>query len=231
MKLAIIGDFKPDNSTHTGTNQALQHAAQYAGISLDFKWIPTDNIDGIFNEIIAVYDAFLIAPGSPYKDMKAVLRIIQYARMHGRPVLGTCGGFQHMVIEFARNVLHIEDAEHAENDPYASKLVINPLSCNLKGDPLEITITDDNSLVFQICGSYTLVEKYYCNFGLNTDYQNEINAAGFRIVGTDATNEVRILELEAHPYFIATLFIPQMNSSPDAPHPLITAFLKAGNRP
>lgn len=230
MKLAIIGDFKPDNSTHTATNEALEHAADHAGISLDFVWIPTEEIDKNFNKIVALYDAFLIAPGSPYNDMKAVLRIIQYTRVNGRPTLGTCGGFQHMIIEFARNVLHIEEAEHAEQDPYASKLVINPLSCNLKGDPLEITITDEQSAVSRICGSHTLKEKYYCNFGLNTDYQNQIHEAGFRVVGIDATNEARILELEGHPFYIATLFIPQMNSSARGPHALITAFLKAGDR-
>jgi CTP synthase (UTP-ammonia lyase) len=230
MKLAIIGDFKADNPTHTATNEALDHAAAYADISLDVVWIPTEQIDKNFNKIVAVYDAFLIAPGSPYNDMKAVLRIIQYTRVNGRPTLGTCGGFQHMIIEFARNVLHIDDAEHAEHDPYASKLVINPLSCNLKGDPLEITITDDQSAVFHICGANKLVEKYYCNFGLNTDYQQQIDDAGFKVVGADATNEARILELEGHPFYIATLFIPQMNSSADAPHALIVAFLKAGDR-
>jgi CTP synthase (UTP-ammonia lyase) len=230
MKLAIIGDYKPGNSTHTGTDEALRQAAKLADILLDFAWIPTEEIDKNFNKIVALYDAFLIAPGSPYNDMKAVLRIIQYTRLNGRPTLGTCGGFQHMIIEFARNVLHIEDAEHAEHDPYASKLVINPLSCNLKGNPLEIKITDEQSAVARIIGSPVLTEQYYCNFGLNRDYQKQIDDAGFRIVGTDATNEARILELEGHPFYIATLFIPQMNSSPDAPHPLITAFLRAGNR-
>jgi CTP synthase (UTP-ammonia lyase) len=230
MKLAIIGDFRPDNLTHTGTDLALQQAAQKAGIPLDPEWIPTDKINERFDGIVTDYDGFLIAPGSPYADMKAVLRIIRYARENSKPTLGTCGGFQHMVIEFARNVLRIADAEHAEHDPYASRLVINPLSCNLKGDPLEITITEEDTLVFRVCGTHRLTGRYYCNFGLNTDYQQQIDDTGFRVVGIDATKEARILELEGHPFYVATLFIPQMNSTADRPHPLITAFLRAGNQ-
>ena len=131
-----------------------------------------------------------------------------------------------MVIEFARNVLGITDAEHAEYDPYSSKLVVNPLSCTLAGQTLDIELTDKSSKTFNIFGVDKIKEKYYCNFGLNPEYQNQLDEKGFRIVGTDNIKEARILELENHLFFIATLFVPQDNSTKENPHKLVTEFLK-----
>jgi CTP synthase (UTP-ammonia lyase) len=227
MTLAIIGDFNPDTRSHIATNAALQHAAQYLGIPLNFQWIPTDTIRRNFEEIVRTYDAFWIAPGGPYNDVNAALDIIQYARMNNKPTIGTCGGFQHMVLEYARNVMGIKDAAHAEYDSDAPHLVISPLSCNLKGSPLEITITDETSKVFRIYGTKSIIENYYCNYGVNQLFQYEMNDTGFQIVGTDS-REARILELKNHVFYIATLFVPQINSTFEAPHKLITAFLKAG---
>jgi CTP synthase (UTP-ammonia lyase) len=226
MKLAIIGDFNPDFRPHVATNEAIAHAQHFLKSHLKVDWIPTDSIAANFDKIIADYQGFWIAPGSPYKDMSGALEIIEYTRLNHVPTLGTCGGFQHIVIEYARNVLSIKDAQHAEYDPYASKLVVNPLNCDLRGEKLEVTISDTVSTTFKAFGTDKISEKYYCNFGLNPEYQDILHAAGLKIVGTDKHAEARILELENHPFFIATLFVPQDNSSFDAPHPLITYFLR-----
>ena len=132
-----------------------------------------------------------------------------------------------MAIEFARNVLKIEDAQHAEHDPYASKLVVNPLTCDLKGSPLEIQIINQDSITYGVYNSIHALEKYYCNFGLNPEYEYVFNQNGFLVVGSDIHKEARILELRNHPFFIATLFVPQDNSSYEKPHPLITKFIEA----
>lgn len=222
-KLGIIGDYKASNASHVATDNALQHV----GNSFLYEWINTDRVEAAFDTIIQSCNGFLIAPGSPYNSMTGVLKIIEYARKHGVPTLGTCGGFQHMVIEFARNVLGIQDAEHAETNPYASRLVINPLSCSLRGQTLQIQIIDNDSKVFGILKTDTITEEYYCNFGLNPEYQQQIHNAGFCMVGSDEHNEARILELKAHPFFIATLFVPQHTSSFEKPHPLLAALVKA----
>jgi CTP synthase (UTP-ammonia lyase) len=73
----------------------------------------------------------------------------------------------------------------------------------------------------------TLTENYHCNFGLNREYQQAIDAKGFRVVGADAEGDARILELEKHFFFIGTLFVPQDSSTPQTPHPLVTGFLRA----
>lgn len=227
IKLGIMGDFVATNSTHVATNQAFEHVATHYNLPLTWEWIDTERIEPEFDTITQSWQGFLIAPGSPYKSMQGVLKIIEYARLNKVPTLGTCGGFQHMIIEFARNVLGIAEAEHAETSPYASKLVINPLSCNLKGDPLQIEIVDDYSLASAIYKSDTITENYYCNFGLNPVYQEQLDEAGFAITGSDVHKEARIMELKGHPFFVATLFVPQVNSTPDKPHPIIAALVNA----
>lgn len=225
MKLAIIGDFNPASRTHIATNEAIGHAESYLKLNLAADWVPTESILDSIASVTQNYKGFLIAPGSPYKSMAGALEIIKYARLNNIPTLGTCGGFQHMVIEFARNVLNIKDAQHAEYDPYASKLVINPLSCSMFGQKLKINITDKRSQAYKILKSDTIEEQYYCNFGLNPEFQSEIHNNGFKIVGSDTSNEARILELQGHKFFIATLFVPQDNSTPGNPNKLITGFV------
>ena len=128
MKLAIIGDYNASFRPHVATNEAIEHTKKYMDLQVDIDWVSTNDISDNFKSITETYNGFWIAPGSPYNSMTGALDIIKYARLNEIPTFGTCGGFQHMVIEFARNILNIKDAEHAEYDPYASKLVVNPLT-------------------------------------------------------------------------------------------------------
>ena len=225
MKLAIIGDFRKENATHVATNMAIRHSLQPLPFGMEVDWVSTATIPGRLDEITREYQGFLIAPGSPYTSMEGALDVIRFARENGVPTLGTCGGFQHMVIEFARNVLGVTDAEHAETNPYASRLVVTPLTCSLVGQRLSVDVRPGSS-AYALAGP-VLTENYYCNFGLNPDYQAVIDQAGFRITGTSADGEVRILELEGHPFFMGTLFVPQASSTAERPHPLVTGFLRA----
>ncbi len=225
MKIAIIGEFNKDFRPHLATNEAIEHCRRFLDFELEVDWVSTEYLENNLREIITKYNGFWIAPGSPYNSMKGALDLIKHTRENNIPTIGTCGGFQHMVIEFARNVLGIADAKHAEYDPYASKLVVNPLSCDLKGEPLQIELIDKASKVYSIYNASTIMEKYYCNFGLNPAYQNKLDANGFSIVGSDKHREARIIELKGHAFFIATLFVPQDNSTFENPHELILAFL------
>lgn len=226
-KIAIIGDFNSNSKTHQATNEAIIHSNKFLESHIDYDWIPTEQIENNFDNITTNYQSYWLAPGSPYKSMNGALKIIEFARINNRPTIGTCMGFQHLVIEFARNVLNIKDAGHIEYDPNATTHIITPLSCNLKEQILEITILDKGSKTFGIFKTGKIYEKYYCNFGVNPQFQSEIDKNGFKIVGSDVHKEARILELTNHRFFIGTLFVPQVNSTIQTPHPLITAFLKS----
>ncbi len=227
MKFGIIGEFDENFRPHVATNEAIIHSSSLIRSEFESIWISTEEVEKNFEDIVEQFVGFWIAPGSPYKSMNGALKLIHHTRENKIPTFGTCGGFQHMVIEFARNVLNIQDAEHAEYNPYASRLVVNPLSCDLKGELLDIHITDIDSKTFAIYGKEKTTEKYYCNFGLNPAFQDLFHKNGFKIVASDKYKEARILELDNHPFFIATLFVPQDNSMPESPHKLVTKFIKA----
>lgn len=226
MKIGIIGDYNPAFPPHLATNEAIRHAAESLGLTTETEWVSTDSI-GLSPEVrLSQFAGLWASPGSPYRSMEGALSGIRFAREHGVPLLGTCGGLQHMIVEFARNVLGFKDAAHAEYDPFASTLFVTPLSCSLAGKTLTIKLSRE-SQVSAMYGTTDVVEKYYCKFGLNPDYQDQLHQRGFRIVGMDNDGEARILELPHHRFYIGTLFVPQAQSEPGKPHPLITAYLKA----
>jgi len=121
------------------------------------------------------------------------------------------------------------DAEHEETSPSAASLVISKLVCSLVGQEQAISILP-GSLAAQAYQSGSAMEKFRCNYGLNPAYQEKILSGALTVSGLDESGEVRIVELSGHPFFIATLFIPQLSSRPGAPHPLITAYLSAALR-
>ena len=204
----------------------LVHAAEALQRQIQVSWLATESLtkDGI--KALTTYDALWCAPGSPYRHLDGALRGIRFARERGVPFLGTCGGCQHAILEYARNVLGFEDAAHAEYDPYASRLFVTPLSCSLVGLAMKVKL-NPMSHVAKIYGRTEVTEQYYCNFGLNPAYQKLLHECGLRVVGQDEQGEARVLELPEHNFFVATLFVPQFSSRMGQPHPLITAYLQA----
>ena len=226
MRIGIIGDYNPAFPPHPATGEAIRHAAESLSLTTVTEWLPTDSIGTFPDARLAEFAGLWASPGSPYRSMAGALSGIRFAREHGVPLLGTCGGLQHMIVEFARNVLGFKDATHAEYDPYASTLFVTRLVCSLAGKTLPIKLSPD-SRVSAIYGTTDVTERYYCNFGLNPDHHEQLHRGGFRIVGVDGDGEARILELPAHPFYIGTLFVPQVRSEPGKPHPLVIAYLKA----
>lgn len=221
IKIGVIGDYNSTFPPHAQTNSALDHVASELGLAIRVKWLPTDQ-----EHDLASFAGLWCAPGSPYKNLGGALRAIRFAREGRMPLIGTCGGFQHMILEYARNVMNVEDAAHAEYDPYASRLFVQPLSCSLKGRLMSVRVQPD-SLAARSYGRLEIQESYYCDFGLNPAYQEELHAAGFLVTGWDERKEARIMELPQHPFYLATLFVPQAKSSPGTPHPLVRAFVSS----
>jgi CTP synthase (UTP-ammonia lyase) len=221
--IGIIAEYTPTFEPHVATSAAIEHSGDSLGISAPYEWISTADISDDFFER---YGALWVAPGSPYKNMEKTLWAIRFARENGVPTLGTCGGFQHIMIEYARNLLGIADAQHAEYDPYASNLFISELACSLAGKEMELSLHPE-SRIAEIYGSTHVGEKYYCNFAVNPEFIETIQNGPISVTGSDAEGEVRIIEYSEHVFFIATLFVPQARSKQNYPHPLVNAFLDA----
>jgi CTP synthase (UTP-ammonia lyase) len=228
--IGVIGDYDPAFAPHRATDAALAHAADGLGLTVAVEWLPTPSLDGAAApDILEAFDGLWCAPGSPYRSLAGALAGIRFAREHDRPFVGTCGGFQHVVLEYARNVLGFQDAQHAEYDPEASRLFITGLACSLVGQTMTVHVVP-GSRAGRAYARPTAEEQYYCTFGLNPAYQALLHDGGLRVVGTDQDGEARILELPERRYFLATLFVPQLTSAPDRPHPLITAYLEVALR-
>lgn len=224
--IAILGEYTPTFQPHVSTTAALEHSRSASGLDVDGVWVSTDEID---ENLFQRFSGIWVAPGSPYKNLEKTLWAICHARENGVPCFGTCGGFQHMIVEYARNVLHYRDAQHAEYDPYASTLFISHLTCALAGREMEIKF-ESGSLVAEIYGSTSATEEYYCNFGVDPAKVELLANSGLRVSGSDSEGEVRVIELPDHPFYVGTLFVPQTRSTQRRPHPLVTAFLKAAVR-
>lgn len=123
-------------------------------------------------------------------------------------------------------MLDIEDAAHEEIDPGASRLVITRLACSLVGARETVRVAL-GSVTHRAYGTAEAEEQFRCDYGLNPLYRDAFTYAPLRVSGTDAEGQVRIVELPSHRFYLATLFLPQLSSTPDAPHPLVVAFLTA----
>lgn len=223
VSIALLGEYTPTFPPHVATNTAIEHVAADSGLDISADWISTADIDP---SLFERYAGIWVAPGSPYKNLDKTLAAIRYARENNIPCFGTCGGFQHMIIEYARNVLGFKDAQHAEYHPYASNLFISQLTCSLAGREMQLSF-EPNSRVAAIYGAITATEQYYCNFGINPDYVDALKQGPIQISGADAEGDIRVIEWPGHPFFIGTLFVPQARSTPQQPHPLVSAFLAA----
>jgi CTP synthase (UTP-ammonia lyase) len=237
IRIGILGDFNPEFRSHHATNDSLQHAARKLGMAVESVWLPTPSLlEANAAAILESFDGLWASPGSPYKSFDGMLKGIEFARIHDWPFLGTCGGFQYTLIECARNVLGIQDATTAEEDPKAKNIIIYPVACavprrsgdapKLSGRVPEIRLRPGSYLAGYY-GKETVEEEFFCNYELNPEFEWIAMEAGFPVVARGANEECRAIESPVHRFFIATLFQPQLSSKDRKPHPLVLAFVQA----
>lgn len=215
-RIGIIGDFSERQKAHQAIPQVLAAASE--GIA-EAVWVATDAVGT--GESLAEFDGLWCAPGMPYRSGDGVLEAIRRARVSGTPLLATSAGFQYALIEFARHVLGLSAADHQKTNPQASLPLVAPLGCALAGVKARVRFTGGSTLR-NAYGAPESVEEYHCSFGLNPRYRRLIEGAGsLSVAAVDDQDEVRAVELDAHPFYVATLFQPELRS----PSPLVNAFL------
>jgi CTP synthase (UTP-ammonia lyase) len=226
--IAVIGDRVEGFEPHDTITDAIEHSTKSLGLHAPrVQWIATDQLANDGAALVDGASGVWCAPGGPFRSLDGAIDGIRWARESNVPFIGTCAGFQHGVIEFARNVLGYREAAHAEyGEAEGDVLFIDELLCSLVGQTMQVEIVDDE--LVEIYGTRSPTERYYCRFGLEPRWRQPLHDAGLRVAGVDAQDgDVRIMRVPDHPFYVLTLFVPQTSSTPLAPHPLVTAFVRA----
>ena len=228
--IALVGDYSPDVTAHRAIPRALELAAADLGRPVTWRWLPTAEIHDAAGQL-ADFAAVWVVPASPYANMDGALAAIRFARETKRPFLGTCGGFQHALIEFARNVLGLAAADHAETNPSADTLVVTRLTCSLVEATNTLRLVPD-TILHAAYGRDTTTEGYRCNYGPAPGHCAAFERAGLRFSAFDEGGEIRAAELPAatHPFFVGTLFQPERAALRGELPPLVRAFVHAALR-
>ncbi|MEV6957339.1 hypothetical protein [Streptomyces sp. NPDC051183] len=226
-RIALVGDRSPHVKSHVRVALLLDSLASRDALALDAYWIPTaDAADWTASGALAGFDGVWVLPGSPYASEAGALAAIRVAREEGIPFLGTCGGFQHALLEYARSVCGLASVAHAENDPGAEDTLIAPLACSLVGHQ-GLVRAEPGSLAESVLGAEQSMEHYHCNYGPEPRHLPTLTEHGLRLSGHDEDGQVRIAELPGHPFFLATLFQPELSGDGTRPHPIVRAFAEA----
>ena len=220
IRIAVLGDRNPAYLTHRELDAALELFPS----GVEARWLPTT--DPAVGRIES-YDAVWVVPGTPYQDDDAVLAAICTAREADLPILGTCGGFQYMVLEFARNVAGLPDAAHAELEPDATDPVLARLACSLVGERRTVTPIPGTRLA-GLCGTQPFSGFHWCNFGLSPERESRLEQSGLVVSARAPDAGVEAVELPGRRFYLATLFQPQMGSSESRMlHPILSALAAA----
>jgi len=217
IRIGLIGDCNPQHKSH----QAIPKLLTAASDRVEIVWLPSDA--PLKGEALREFDGFWCVPGMPYRNSEGVLGMIRHARVSRTPFLGTSAGFQFALIEYARNVAGLPEADHQKSNPKTSLPLISPLGLGLAGVKARVRFTVGSRLR-QAYASAESIEEYHCSFGLNNRYRRLLDGRDLYVAALDDQDEVRAVEIDGHPFFIATLFQPELR--PDV-NPLAGAFVAA----
>jgi len=223
-RIGLVGDYDATVPAHRAIPLALRLAADESAVSVEFDWIPTEEI--LDAARVTDFHGLWCVPASSYRSMAGALIAIRFARENRRPFLGTCGGFQHAIVEYARNVLGWTDAEHAETAPRATRPVITPLACELV-EATESVRFRPGSRIAACYGREESTEGYRCRYGVNPELEAALVSGPLRAGARDAAGLIRAVELDAHPFFVATLFQPERAALQGQVPPLVAAFVRS----
>jgi CTP synthase len=237
VSIAIVGKYVEYEDSYKSLKEALLHGAAAHELKVHIHWIEAEGVQGPdWERQLEGYDGILVPGGFGKRGIDGMLNAIRYARERKVPFFGICLGMQTQVIEFARNVAGLEEADSTEFNPGTPHRVIFKLR-ELKGvDELGGTMRlgswpcrlADGSFAQRAYGAREIQERHRHRYEFNREYEEQLRAAGLRITGETPDNTyVEICEIADHPWYLGCQFHPEFKSKPMEPHPLFAAFIKA----
>ncbi|MGF1601843.1 MAG: CTP synthase [Thermosynechococcaceae cyanobacterium] len=238
LEVAIVGKYVRLNDAYLSVVESLGHAAVAMGIEVNIRWVNSEAIEaeGVHRHLEGI--AGIVVPGGfGSRGVDGKIAAIQYAREQQIPFLGLCLGMQCSVIEWARNIAHLDKANSAEFDQETMHPVINLLPEQQDVVDLGGTMRlglypcrlQPDSLAARLYGQETVIyERHRHRYEFNNAYRGLFLESGYVISGTSPDGRlVEMVELKDHPFFIATQFHPEFRSRPNGPHPLFRGFVEA----
>jgi len=225
VKIGIVGEYIDHGDAYLSVSESLRHAAIASSVKMDIKYINPETLTNENIDSLSELDGIVMPGEFGGAGIESHLIAVKYARENNIPFLGICLGMQVAGIEFARNVLNLEDANSTEFDTTTKNAIFNE---NIKGrlGKYSATVTED-SKIGQAYNEIKIVERQRNKFEFNNEYKDAFNKNGMKIVGVSKENNlVEIIELENHKWFVGVQFHPEFKSRPNRSHPLFREFVK-----
>ncbi|HEY5720135.1 MAG TPA: CTP synthase, partial [Gammaproteobacteria bacterium] len=248
VDVAMVGKYVQIRDSYISLNEALQHAGLKTGSRVRVHHIESTDIERNGTASLAKMDAILVPGGFGERGIEGKIAAVRFAREQGVPYLGICLGMQVAVIEFARNVLGLEAAHSTEfrrDTPHPVIALITEWqdrsgsterrteSSDLGGSMrlgAQEALLAEGTLARELYGKASVFERHRHRYEFNNNYMDRLRSAGMAFSGLSADDLVEVVELPAHPWFVAVQFHPEFTSSPRDGHPLFTGFIQAARR-
>ncbi len=225
-KIGILGNFNEKYAPHFVMSKCFRDFQQT--FDFDFEWIPTEALTESAETVLSDLTG-IVAGSGPYKSKEGIINGIRYARENDIAFFGTCSGFGYAVLEFGQSIFNLETVDHPyENanlgpgETFLQKLAVCDVGMHtISFKPVKETLTN------RIYGdAETVYEQCHCVYGVNAEMIDAFSKNGLIVSGFDAQGEAKIMEYVPNNFFVITLFLPQLRSDKQDPHPLISAFVK-----
>ena len=239
IDIALVGKYVRLNDAYLSVVEALRHAAIAIGCDLNLHWINSEDLEsGNLDNYLKGINGILVPGGFGVRGVDGKIAAIEYAKHHKIPFLGLCLGMQCAVIEWARNIAQLEDANSAEFNPDTANPVINLLPEQQDvvdlGGTMRLGLypcrVNPDTLAFKLYQKEVIYERHRHRYEFNNAYRNLFLESGYAVSGTSPDGRlVEMIEFPNHPFFIACQFHPEFQSRPSTPHPLFQGFIQAAS--
>ena len=236
VKIAIVGKYIKLEDSYLSVVESIKHAAYANGVGVEIGFVDSETVTSEnVKEKLEKFDGIIVPGGFGNRGIEGKIQTVKYAREKNIPFLGICLGMQMAVVEFARNVLKLDDANSLELDENTNNPVIhimeNQKGITKKGGTMRLGAypckLQKGSLASQLYQKEEISERHRHRYEFNNEYKKEMEDKGMIFSGTSPDGKLtEIIELRNHPYFIAAQFHPEFKSRPDRPQPLFVGLLK-----
>lgn len=237
VTVALVGKYIQLHDAYISVVEALKHGGIFSRATVNIKWIDSETVtEDNVSELLGDVSGILVPGGFGHRGIAGKIEAIKYARTQGIPFLGLCLGMQLSIVEFARNVVGYNDAHSAELKPDTTHPVIHIMPDQIGIEDIGGTlrlgaypcVLNKSSKAYELYGSEQIEERHRHRYEVNNDYRDALEKHGMMLSGLSPDGRiVEMIEIPAHPWFIATQAHPELKSRPNRPHPLFRGFIEA----